>query len=166
MKSDNNNIEDDDLITYSIDGVNYKFKSNPAMLDIFKSIIETLPLQKYLDNERSKRNIEPQQPSTGSIWNFKPTSPTHPVGFVCFGYQPSPPPSGGYLMVQNGVFPPSIPLLLNIDGCSTHTPAMLFWLLELIYFWVIKQLYICFVWFIKFQPFQYDFEKNTGENLI
>ena len=65
MKSDNN-IEDD-LITYNIDGVNYKFKSNPAMLDIFKSIIETLPLQKYLDNERSKRNIEPQQPSTGSI---------------------------------------------------------------------------------------------------
>ena len=66
MKSDNN-IEDDDLITYNIDGVNYKFKSNPAMIDIFKSIIETLPLQKYLDNERSKRNIEPLQPSTGSI---------------------------------------------------------------------------------------------------
>ena len=66
MKSDNNNIEDDDL-TYNIDGVSYSFKSNPAMLDIFKSIIETLPLQKYLDNERSKRNIEPQQPSTGSI---------------------------------------------------------------------------------------------------
>ena len=66
MKSDNNNIEDDDLITYNIDGVSYSFKSNPAMIDIFKSIIETLPLQKYLDNERSKRNIEPQQPSTGS----------------------------------------------------------------------------------------------------
>ena len=66
MKSNNNN--EDDLITYNIDGVNYKFKSNPAMLDIFKSIIETLPLQKYLDNERSKRNIEPQQSfQSGSI---------------------------------------------------------------------------------------------------
>ena len=65
MKSDNSN--NDDLITYNIDGVSYYFKSNPAMIDIFKSIIETLPLQKYLDDERSKRNIEPQQPSTGSI---------------------------------------------------------------------------------------------------
>ncbi len=65
MKSDNN--EDDDLITYNIDGVSYSFKSNPAMIDVFKSIIETLPLQKYLDDERSKRNIEPQQSSTGSI---------------------------------------------------------------------------------------------------
>ena len=65
MKSDNSN--NDDLITYNIDGVSYSFKSNPAMIDIFKSIIETLPLQKYLDDERSKRNIEPQQPSTGSI---------------------------------------------------------------------------------------------------
>ena len=65
MKNDNSN--NDDLITYNIDGVSYSFKSNPAMIDIFKSIIETLPLQKYLDDERSKRNIEPQQPSTGSI---------------------------------------------------------------------------------------------------
>ena len=65
MKSDNSN--NDDLITYNIDGVSYSFKSNPAMIDIFKSIIETLPLQKYLDDERSKRNIEPLQPSTGSI---------------------------------------------------------------------------------------------------
>jgi hypothetical protein len=64
MKSDNN--EDDDLITYNIDGVSYSFKSNPAMIDVFKSIIELLPLQKYLDDERNKRNIEPQQ-STGSI---------------------------------------------------------------------------------------------------
>ena len=160
MKSDN---KDDDLITYNIDGVNYKFKSNPAMLDIFKSIIETLPLQKYLDNERSKRNIEPQQPSTGSIWNFKPTSPTHPVGFVCFGYQPPPPASGGYLMVQNGVFPPSIPLLLNMKRCSRCTPAMLFWLLDLIYLWEFKQLYICFVWIIKFQRFVFHFEKTPGK---
>jgi hypothetical protein len=44
MKSDNSN--NDDLITYNIDGVGYSFKSNPAMIDIFKSIIETLPLQK------------------------------------------------------------------------------------------------------------------------
>ena len=65
MKSDNSN--NDDLITYNIDGVSYSFKSNPAMIDIFKSIIQTLPLQKYLDDERSKRNIEPQQASTGSI---------------------------------------------------------------------------------------------------
>ena len=65
MKSDNSN--NDDLITYNIDGVSYSFKSNPAMIDIFKSIIEKLPLQKYLDDERSKRNIEPLQPSTGSI---------------------------------------------------------------------------------------------------
>jgi len=65
MKSDNSN--NNDLITYNIDGVSYSFKSNPAMIDIFKSIIETLPLQKYLDDERSKRNIEPQQASTGSI---------------------------------------------------------------------------------------------------
>jgi len=65
MKNDNST--NDDLITYNIDGVSYSFKSNPAMIDIFKSIIETLPLQKYLDDERSKRNIEPQQPSTGSI---------------------------------------------------------------------------------------------------
>ena len=158
MKSDN---KDDDLITYNIDGVNYKFKSNPAMLDIFKSIIETLPLQKYLDNERSKRNIEPQQPSTGSIWNKQP--PHIHWGVASLIHQPSPPPSGGYLMVQNGVFPPSIPLLLNIDGCSTHTPTMLFWLLETIYLWEFKQLYICFVWIIKFQPFQYDFEKTPGK---
>ena len=81
MKSDN---KDDDLITYNIDGVNYKFKSNPAMLDIFKSIIETLPLQKYLDNERSKRNIEPQQPSTGSIWNLNQAAPPYPLGGCLF----------------------------------------------------------------------------------
>ena len=65
MKSDNSN--NDDLITYNIDGVSYSFKSNPAMIDVFKSIIELLPLQKYLDDERNKRNIEPLQPSTGSI---------------------------------------------------------------------------------------------------
>jgi len=94
MKNDNN-IEYDDLITYNIDGVNYKFKSNPAMLDIFKSIIETLPLQKYLDNERSKRNIEPQQPSTGSIWNFKPTSPTPPGGVCLCRLPPTPIPRWG-----------------------------------------------------------------------
>ena len=64
-----NNVEtnDDDSITYNINGKSYSFKSNPAMIDIFKSIIETEPFQKYLEHERSKRNIEPQQPSTGSI---------------------------------------------------------------------------------------------------
>ena len=64
-----NNVEtnEDDSITYNIDGKSYSFRDDVQMIDVFKSIIELLPLQKYLDDERSKRNIEPQQPSTGSI---------------------------------------------------------------------------------------------------
>jgi uncharacterized protein YxjI len=64
-----NNVEtnDDDSITYNIDGKSYSFRDDVQMIDVFKSIIELLPLQKYLDDERSKRNIEPLQPSTGSI---------------------------------------------------------------------------------------------------
>jgi uncharacterized protein YxjI len=64
-----NNVEtnDDDSITYNIDGKSYSFRDDVQMIDVFKSIIELLPLQKYLDDERNKRNIEPQQPSTGSI---------------------------------------------------------------------------------------------------
>ena len=57
----------DDLITYNIDGQSYSFKSNAQMIDVFKNIIETLPLQKYLDDERNKRNNELQQQSTGSV---------------------------------------------------------------------------------------------------
>jgi hypothetical protein len=48
-------------------------------------------LQKYLDNERSKRNIEPQQPSTGSIWNLKQAAP--PTGGVCLFRLPATPTS-------------------------------------------------------------------------
>jgi len=59
--------DEDDLITYNIDGRSYSFKSNAQMIDVFKNIIETLPLQKYLDDERIKRNVEPQQSSSGSI---------------------------------------------------------------------------------------------------
>ncbi len=64
MKSDN---ADDDLITYNIDGKSYSFKSNAQMIDVFKNIIETLPLQKYLKDEKQKRSNKPQQASTGSI---------------------------------------------------------------------------------------------------
>ena len=64
MKSDN---ADDDLITYNIDGKSYSFKSNAQMIDVFKNIIETLPLQKYLKDEKQKRSNKPQQVSTGSI---------------------------------------------------------------------------------------------------
>ena len=63
----NVNRNDDDSITYNIDGKSYSFRDDVQMIDVFKSIIELLPLQKYLDDERNKRNIEPQQPSTGSI---------------------------------------------------------------------------------------------------
>lgn len=64
MKNDN---AADDLITYNIDGKSYSFKSNAQMIDVFKNIIETLPLQKYLKDEKQKRSNEPQQSSTGSI---------------------------------------------------------------------------------------------------
>ena len=57
----------DDLITYNIDGRSYSFRDNVQMIDVFKNIIETLPLQKYLDDERNKRNNESQQPPTGSV---------------------------------------------------------------------------------------------------
>ena len=57
----------DDLITYNIDGQSYSFRDNVQMIDVFKNIIETLPLQKYLDDERNKRNNELQQASTGSV---------------------------------------------------------------------------------------------------
>ena len=62
-----NDKKDDDLITYNINGRSYSFRDNIQMIDVFKNIIDTLPLQKYLDDERNKRNNEPQQPSTGSI---------------------------------------------------------------------------------------------------
>jgi uncharacterized protein YxjI len=64
-----NNVEtnDDDSITYNIDGKSYSFRDDVQMIDVFKSIVELLPLHKYMQDERSKRNIEPQQPSTGSI---------------------------------------------------------------------------------------------------
>ena len=116
MKSDNN-IDNDDLITYNIDGVNYKFKSNPAMLDIFKSIIETLPLQKYLDNERSKRNIEPQQPSTGSIWNKQP----HPPSGVCLFRLPAIPTTqrGVILWFKMGYSHPAYPYCLTWSAAAT-----------------------------------------------
>ena len=57
----------DDLITYNIDGRSYSFRDNVQMIDVFKNIIETLPLQKYLDDERNKRNNEQQQAPTGSV---------------------------------------------------------------------------------------------------
>ncbi len=63
----NVNRNEDDSITYNIDGKSYSFRDDVQMIDVFKSIIELLPLQKYLDDERNKRNIEPLQPSTGSI---------------------------------------------------------------------------------------------------
>jgi hypothetical protein len=37
------------------------------MIDVFKNILDTLPLQMYLDDERNKRKNEPQQASTGSV---------------------------------------------------------------------------------------------------
>ncbi len=68
MKSDINN-NDDDLITYNINGKSYSFRDNVQMIDVFKSILDTLPLQMYLDDERNKRKNELQQASTGSITN-------------------------------------------------------------------------------------------------
>ena len=64
MKNDKNN---DDLITYNINGRSYSFRDNVQMIDIFKNILDTLPLQMYLDDERNKRKNEPQQSSTGSV---------------------------------------------------------------------------------------------------
>ena len=63
----NVNRNDDDSITYNIDGKSYSFRDDVQMIDVFKSIVELLPLHKYMQDERNKRNIEPQQPSTGSI---------------------------------------------------------------------------------------------------
>jgi hypothetical protein len=37
------------------------------MIDVFKSILDTLPLQMYLDDELNKRKNKPQQASTGSV---------------------------------------------------------------------------------------------------
>jgi hypothetical protein len=68
VKSDINN-NDDDLITYNINGKSYSFRDNVQMIDVFKSILDTLPLQMYLDDERNKRKNELQQASTGSITN-------------------------------------------------------------------------------------------------
>ncbi len=68
MKNDVDN-KDDDLITYNINGKSYSFRDNVQMIDVFKSIIELLPLQMYLDDERNKRKNKPQQASTGSIIN-------------------------------------------------------------------------------------------------
>ena len=67
MKNDNSN--NDDLITYNINGRSYSFRDNVQMIDVFKNILDTLPLQMYLDDERNKRKNEPQQASTGSITN-------------------------------------------------------------------------------------------------
>ena len=66
MKNDVDN-KDDNLITYNINGKSYSFRDNVQMIDVFKSILDTLPLQMYLDDERNKRKNELQQPSTGSI---------------------------------------------------------------------------------------------------
>ncbi len=66
MKNDFDN-KDDDLITYNINGKSYSFHDNVQMIDVFKSILDTLPLQMYLDDERNKRKNEPQQASTGSV---------------------------------------------------------------------------------------------------
>jgi hypothetical protein len=68
MKNDVDN-KDDDLITYNINGKSYSFRDNVQMIDVFKSILDTLPLQMYLDDERNKRKNELQQASTGSITN-------------------------------------------------------------------------------------------------
>jgi len=64
MKSDK---KEDDLITYNINGRSYSFRDNVQMIDVFKNILDTLPLQMYLDDERNKRKNEPQQASTGSV---------------------------------------------------------------------------------------------------
>ena len=66
MKNDADN-NDDDLITYNINGKSYSFRDNVQMIDVFKSILDTLPLQMYLDDERNKRKNELQQASTGSV---------------------------------------------------------------------------------------------------
>jgi hypothetical protein len=66
MKNDKNK---DDLITYNINGRSYSFRDNVQMIDVFKNILDTLPLQMYLDDERNKRKNKPQQSSTGSIIN-------------------------------------------------------------------------------------------------
>jgi hypothetical protein len=68
MKNDAYN-KDDDLITYNINGKSYSFRDNVQMIDVFKSIIELLPLQMYLQDEKQKRINSQQQPSTGSITN-------------------------------------------------------------------------------------------------
>ena len=64
MKNDKSK---DDLITYNINGRSYSFRDNVQMIDVFKNILDTLPLQMYLDDERNKRKNEPQQASTGSV---------------------------------------------------------------------------------------------------
>ena len=66
MKNDVDN-KDDDLITYNINGKSYSFHDNVQMIDVFRNILDTLPLQMYLDDERNKRKNEPQQASTGSV---------------------------------------------------------------------------------------------------
>ena len=66
MKNDFDN-KDDDLITYNINGKSYSFRDNVQMIDVFKSIIELLPLQMYLQDEKQKRINSQQQPSTGSV---------------------------------------------------------------------------------------------------
>ena len=65
MKNDNG--KGDDLITYNINGRSYSFRDNVQMIDVFKNILDTLPLQMYLDDERNKRKNKPQQASTGSV---------------------------------------------------------------------------------------------------
>ena len=62
-----NDKKEDDLITYNINGRSYSFRDNVQMIDVFKNILDTLPLQMYLDDERNKRKNEPQQASTGSV---------------------------------------------------------------------------------------------------
>ena len=64
-----NDKKEDDLITYNINVRSYSFRDNVQMIDVFKNILDTLPLQMYLDDERSKRKNKPQQSSTGSIIN-------------------------------------------------------------------------------------------------
>ena len=68
MKNDVDN-KDDNLITYNINGKSYSFRDNVQMIDVFKSIIDLLPLQMYLDDKKQKRINSQQQPSTGSITN-------------------------------------------------------------------------------------------------